>query len=95
MKRFVIGTALWLGIVAVVSMIALHWPAVFWLVVLSACLYLVLGRRANVELRMGVGHCERERRLYAAVVWKRPAKAESENAVVDSEFDPVKVEERV
>lgn len=95
MKRFVVGTVLWLAIVAAVTVVGLRWPVVFWLLVLSACLYLVFGRRADIELRMGVGHCERERRLYAAVVWKRPAKAKSENAVVDSEFNAVKVEERV
>lgn len=93
MKKFVIGTSLWLGIVAAVAVVALHWPVVFWLLVLSACLYLVFGHRADIELRMGVGNGERERRLYAAVVWRRPAKVKSE--VADPDFDGMKVEDRV
>ncbi|MDE3179469.1 MAG: hypothetical protein KGM47_07380 [Acidobacteriota bacterium] len=93
MKRFVIGTALWVAFVAAVTVLGLRWPAVFWLLVLSACLYLIFGRRSNVEFRMGVSHCERERRLYAAVVWKRGAQANSE--VADPEFDGMKVEERI
>jgi hypothetical protein len=95
MKRFVVGTALWLAIVAAVAVIALDWPIVFWLVALSACLYLVLGHRADIELCMDVGRGEGDRRLYAAVVWKRGAKVKSEAAVEDSEFDAVKVEDRV
>lgn len=93
MKRFVIGSALWLAIVAAVWVIVPRWPVVFWLVMLSACLYLVFGRRAEVELRMGVGDGEHERRLYAAVVWRRPGKGKSE--VADPEFDGMKVEDRV
>lgn len=95
MKRFVVGRVLWLAMVATVTVIGLRWPVAFWLLVLSACLYLVFGRGANIELRMGVGHCEGGRRLYAAVVWKRPATAAGGGAVVDSEFDAVKAEERV
>jgi hypothetical protein len=93
MKRFVVGTALWVAIVAAVAVVALHWPVVFWLLMLSACLYLVFGRGANIELRMGVGNGKRERRLYAAVVWRQSAKAKSE--VTDPKLDGMKVEDRV
>lgn len=95
MKRFAIGTALWLAIVGAVVVIALRWPAMFWLLVLSASLYLVFGRKANIDLRVGVANDERERRWYAAVVWKRAAHAKSETAIDDSKFDVEKLEDRV
>ncbi|HEV2416467.1 MAG TPA: hypothetical protein VGX94_01550 [Terriglobia bacterium] len=91
MKRFAIGTALWLGIVGAVVVIALRWPVVFWLVVLIACVYLVFGWRTSIDLRIGAGNGERERRLYAVVVWKRKGKSDS----LDSEVDGMKLEDRV
>ena len=42
----------------------------FWLVVLSVGLYLLFGRKVEVELRFGVGGGE-ERRVYGALIWKR------------------------
>jgi len=46
----------------------------FWLVVLSVGLYLLFGRKVEVEFPLGIGAGE-ERRVYGALVWKRRAGA--------------------
>jgi hypothetical protein len=83
MKRFFLGT--FVSIVAVMgfAMLAARWPAIFWLPVVSVTLYLLFGRRADVEFRIGVGGAD-ERQLYGAVVWKRrdrvPERAEGQES---------------
>lgn len=74
MKRIVLGT--FSCFVVVISLLALasRWPALFWLVVLSVGLYLLFGRKLEVEFRLGIGAGE-ERRVYGALVWKRRAGA--------------------
>jgi hypothetical protein len=73
-KRIVLGT--FSCFVVVISLLALasRWPALFWLVVLSVGLYLLFGRKLEVEFRLGIGAGE-ERRVYGALVWKRRAGA--------------------
>ncbi|MHB8527315.1 MAG: hypothetical protein ACYDD2_14330 [Candidatus Acidiferrales bacterium] len=70
MRRFLVGTLLCLGIVLVALVIAARWPAVFWLLVLSVLLYLVAGRRVDIDVRLGTTRNSGENRLYAAAVWK-------------------------
>lgn len=74
MKRRIVGVVLWLAVVGTIAVIALRWPVVFWLLALSVCLYLIFGRRAELELRFGVGTRRLQKRLYAAVIWQRHAK---------------------
>jgi hypothetical protein len=64
-------------LVVVVALLALasRWATLFWLLVLAMCLYLLLGRKVELELRVGVGGDGVERRVYAALVWKRRAAA--------------------
>ncbi len=68
-ERSLLGTFACLVIVMAVVALAAHWPALFWLLVLSVSLYLLFGRKAEVEFRLGVGGAE-ERRLYGTLVWK-------------------------
>jgi hypothetical protein len=70
MKRFFLGTFVSLVAVTGFAVLAARWPALFWLMVVSMGLYLLFGRKADVEFRFGVGGAE-ERRLHGAVVWKR------------------------
>lgn len=93
MKRFIVVMALGLVFVIVALVIALQWPVVFWLLVLSACLYFAFGRRAEVEFRLGVGGDSSERRFYTAVVWKQAGK--TANEAETSGLDTVKLEDRV
>jgi hypothetical protein len=44
---------------------------VFWLLVLALCLYLLFGRKVELELRVGLGGYGTERKVYGALVWKR------------------------
>ena len=74
MKRIVLGSFLCLVIVISLLALASRWPGLFWLVVLSIGLYLLFGRKVEVELRLGVGGGE-ERRVYGALVWRRQAGA--------------------
>ena len=74
MKRIVLGTLSCLVIVISLLALASRWPALFWLLVLSVGLYLLFGRKVEVELRFGVGGGE-ERRVYGALVWRRGAGA--------------------
>ena len=55
MKRALLGTMLLLAILVVTLLVATRWPTLFWLAVLALLLYLAFGRRAEVELRLGVG----------------------------------------
>lgn len=93
MKTLIVGTALILVVVVALIVIDLRGPALFWLLVLSGCLYLAFGRRAEIEFRAGVGQGGDERRLYAALVWKHARKAVKE--AKDSSIEPVSAEERV
>ena len=70
MKRIVLGSFLCLVIVISLLALASRWPGLFWLVVLSIGLYLLFGRKVEVELRLGIGGGE-ERRVYGALVWRR------------------------
>lgn len=74
MKRIVLGTFSCLVIVISLLALASRWPALFWLLVLSVGLYLLFGRKVEVEFRLGIGGGE-ERRVYVALVWKRGAGA--------------------
>ena len=74
MKRIVLGTFSCLVIVISLLALASRWPALFWLLVLGVGLYLVFGRKVEVEFRFGVEGGE-ERRIYGALVWKRRAGA--------------------
>ena len=74
MKRIVLGSFLCLVIVISLLALASRWAGLFWLVVLSIGLYLLFGRKVDVELRFGVGGGE-ERRVYGALVWRRQAGA--------------------
>ncbi|MGH9435654.1 MAG: hypothetical protein ACRD06_06610 [Terriglobia bacterium] len=94
MKRHIIGTVLWLVVVVIDAVIALHGSIVFWLLALSVCLYSVFGRRAELELRMGVGTRKSQRRLYAAVIWQRHSEGAGESQVEEVELEGVRVEER-
>jgi len=74
LKRIVLGSFLCLVIVISLLALASRWAGLFWLVVLSIGLYLLFGRKVDVELRFGVGGGE-ERRVYGALVWRRQAGA--------------------
>ena len=67
MKRVLLGTLVCLVILIALAALASRWAALFWLLVLSVSLYLLLGRR--VEFRLGIGGGE-ERRVYGALIWK-------------------------
>ena len=67
MKRVLLGTLACLVILIALAALASRWAALFWLLVLSVSLYLLLGRR--VEFRLGIGGGE-ERRVYGALIWK-------------------------
>ena len=75
MKRLLLGILSCL--VAVVALLALasRWAPLFWLLVLAICLYLLFGRKVELKLRVGLGGDGLERRVYAALVWKRGAAA--------------------
>jgi hypothetical protein len=71
-KRVVLGTLLCLLILIALLVLASRWPALFWLLVITFCLYMLLGRKAEVEVKLGIGGGD-ERQIYAALVWKRRA----------------------
>ena len=75
MKRVLLGTLSCLVIVVALLALALRWATLFWLLVLAICLYLLFGRKVELELRVGLGGDGLERRVYAALVWKRGAAA--------------------
>ena len=70
MKRVLLGTVACLVILIALLALASRWTVMFWLLVLSVSLYLLLGRRVEVEFRLGMGGGE-ERRVYGALIWKR------------------------
>ena len=72
MKRALPGTLLCLEILVAFMALGLRWPDLFWLLVVSLCLYLLFGRRAEVEARLGISGGE-GRRVYGALVWRRRA----------------------
>ena len=69
MKRFFLGTFVSLVAVTGFATLAARWPALFLLLIVSMTVYLLFGRKADVEFRFGVGGAQ-ERRLYGAVVWR-------------------------
>ena len=75
MKRALLGTLSCLVIVVALLALASRWATVFWLLVLAICLYLLVGGKVELELRVGVGGDDVERRVYGALVWKRGAAA--------------------
>jgi hypothetical protein len=73
-------------ILVAVLALASRWPALFWLLALSVSLYLLVGRKVEVEFRLGISG-EEERRIYAALVWKRrPTVAESDDTHESARF---------
>jgi len=75
MRRLLLGTLSCLVVVVGLLALASRWATVFWLLVLAICLYLLFGRKVELELRVGLGGGGLERRIYAALVWKRGAAA--------------------
>jgi len=73
MKRVLVGTLLCLLIAIALLTLASRSAALFWLLVLSICLYLLFGRKVELEVRLGVGGSGEERRVYGALIWKRRA----------------------
>ena len=69
MKRVLLGTLACLVILIALLALASRWTVMFWLLVLSVSLYLLLGRKVEVEFRLGMGGGE-ERRVYGALIWK-------------------------
>ena len=70
MKRVLLGTLACLVILIALLALASRWTVMFWLLVLSVSLYLLLGRKVEVEFRLGIEGTE-ERRVYGALIWKR------------------------
>ena len=75
MKRVLLGTLSCLVVVVALLVLASRWAPLFWLLVLALGLYLLFGRKLKLELRVGLGGDGVERRVYAALVWKRGAAA--------------------
>ena len=73
MKRVLLGTLSCLVIVVALLALASRWATLFWLLLVALCLYLLLGRKVELDLRVGVNTVER--RVYGALVWKRGAAA--------------------
>jgi hypothetical protein len=88
MKRLVVGSLSCLVVVVALLALASRWATLFWLLVLGLCLYLLFGRKVELEMRVGLGGDGEERRAYAALVWKRGAAA-SENA---EQCEPARLE---
>jgi hypothetical protein len=75
MKRVLVGTLSCLVVVIAVLALASRWAPLFWLLVLALGLYLLFGRKVEFEVRVGLAGDGMERRVYAALVWKRGAAA--------------------
>jgi hypothetical protein len=75
MRRLLLGTLSCLLVVIALLALASCWATLFWLLVLAICVYLLFGRKVELELRVAVGGDGVERRVYAALVWKRGAAA--------------------
>lgn len=69
MRRFVLGVFVSLVIAAGFALMAARWPALFWVLMVGMGFYVLFGRKADVEFRIGIGAAE-ERRLYVALVWR-------------------------
>lgn len=70
MKRVLLGTLSCVVILVALVALASRWAALFWLLVLSLSVYVLFGRKVEVEFRLGIGGAE-ERRVYVAFTWKR------------------------
>jgi hypothetical protein len=75
MKRVLVGTLSCLVVVVAVLVLASRWAPLFWVLALALGLYLLVGRKAELEVRVGLGGDGSERRVYGALVWKRGAAA--------------------
>ena len=75
MKRVLLGTLGCMVVVVALLVLASRWAPLFWLLVLALGLYLLFGRKLELELRVGLGGDGVERRVYGALVWKRGAAA--------------------
>jgi hypothetical protein len=75
MKHVLLGTLSCLVVVVALLVLASRWAPLFWLLVLALGLYLLFGRKLELELRVGLGGDGVERRVYGALVWKRGAAA--------------------
>ena len=75
MKRVLLGSLSCLVVAVALLALASRWATVFWLLVLALCLYLLFGRKVELELRVGLDGDGLERRVYAALVWKPGAAA--------------------
>jgi len=75
MKRLLLGILSCFVVVVALLALASHWSPLFWLLVLAICLYLLFGRKVELELRVGLSGDGLERRVYAALIWKREAAA--------------------
>ena len=71
MKCLLVGTLTCLVLVVALLPLASRLATLFWLLVLAICVYLLFGRKVELELRVGVGGEGVERRVYAGLVWKR------------------------
>jgi len=80
MKRVLLGTLSCLVVVVALVVLASRWAPLFWLLVLALGLYLLFGRKLELELRVGLGADGVERRLYGALIWKRGAREQCEAA---------------
>jgi hypothetical protein len=75
MKRVLVGTLSCLVVGVAVLVLASRWAPLFWVLALALGLYLLFGRKAELEVRVGLGGDGVERRVYTALVWKRRAAA--------------------
>ncbi len=90
MKQVLLGTLSCLVIVVAALALASHWPVLFWLLALSLSIYLLFGRKLEVEFRVGVG-AGKERRLYGALTWKHRASETKTEIAEAREPGPIKV----
>ncbi len=73
--------------VTVFATLAARWPALFWVLIVGVGFYVLFGRKADVEFRIGLGGAE-ERRLYGALVWRhRDRVLESANGQESDEYE--------
>jgi hypothetical protein len=81
-KRLLLGALSCLLILVALLALASRWPPLFWLLVISLCLSLLVGRKVEVEFRLGIkdicinrltwGQKERgERRKKERMTWGR------------------------
>jgi len=76
-SQLLVGTSACLVILVALVTLDPQWTALFWLPLLSVTLYLLVGRKVQVELRFGVGG-EEERQFHDSLMSKRqPGMAKS------------------